>query len=58
MGVATKALACKLAKAAWHVMSGDVEYDSERVFGSRVKQQFSEVRREPAQGLDMKSHKN
>jgi transposase len=31
--LATKALACKLAKAAWHVMSGEVEYDAERVFG-------------------------
>jgi transposase len=31
--VATKALACKLAKAAWHVMSKDVGYDSQRVFG-------------------------
>ena len=31
--VATKALACKLAKAAWHVMSKDVNYDGERVFG-------------------------
>ena len=56
--VATKALACKLAKAAWHVMSGDVDYDTERVFGSKKKQQFQEVRREPVQGLDMKSHKN
>lgn len=31
--VATKALACKLAKAAWHVMSGQVDYDGSRVFG-------------------------
>lgn len=31
--VATKALACKLAKAAWHVMAGNVNYDAERVFG-------------------------
>jgi hypothetical protein len=31
--VATKALACKLAKAAWHVMSKDVDYDSQRIFG-------------------------
>jgi len=31
--LATKALACKLAKAAWHVMSGNVAYDAERVFG-------------------------
>ena len=31
--LATKALACKLAKAAWHVLSANVEYDAERVFG-------------------------
>ncbi len=31
--LATKALACKLAKAAWHVMSANVDYDGERVFG-------------------------
>src|SRR6266851_5396571 len=31
--LATKALACKLAKAAWHVMSQQTDYDSKRVFG-------------------------
>ena len=31
--VATKALACKLAKAAWHVMSKQCPYDAQRVFG-------------------------
>jgi transposase len=31
--IATKALACKLAKAAWHVMTAEVEYDPRRVFG-------------------------
>ncbi len=31
--IATKALACKLAKAAWHVMSAGVDYDAKRVFG-------------------------
>jgi transposase len=30
--VATKALACKLAKAAWHVMHDNVPYDPARVF--------------------------
>ncbi len=30
--VATKALACKLAKAAWHVMSQGGDYDPQRVF--------------------------
>jgi transposase len=30
--IATKALACKLAKAAWHVMSTRVKYDEKRMF--------------------------
>jgi transposase len=30
--VATKALACKLAKAAWHMMSHNTHYDSGRMF--------------------------
>jgi len=31
--IGTKALACKLAKAAWHVMNAGVDYDAKRVFG-------------------------
>jgi transposase len=31
--IATKALACKLAKAAWHVMAQEKDYDAQRVFG-------------------------
>jgi len=31
--VATKALACKLCKAAWHVWHDEVEYDPVRIFG-------------------------
>jgi len=31
--VATKALACKMAKAAWHVMLKKGRYDGQRVFG-------------------------
>lgn len=31
--LATKALACKLAKAAWHVMAQKTDYDGDRVFG-------------------------
>lgn len=38
--VATKALACKLAKAAWHVMSANVPYDAERVFGKAAESQI------------------
>ena len=30
--VATKALACKLAKAAWHMMSENTHYDVQRIF--------------------------
>jgi transposase len=30
--VATKALACKLAKAAWHMMSQNIDYDAGRMF--------------------------
>lgn len=30
--IATKALACKLAKAAWHVMARQVNYDAKRMF--------------------------
>lgn len=30
--VATKALACKLSKAAWHIMKKDQDYDPKRVF--------------------------
>jgi transposase len=32
--IATKALACKLAKAAWYVMAKDVAYDPARMFGA------------------------
>ncbi|MCA1838018.1 MAG: transposase, partial [Actinobacteria bacterium] len=30
--IATKALACKLTKAAWYIMSQEVEYDPKRMF--------------------------
>ena len=48
--IATKALACKLAKAAWHVMAEDVPYDAERVFGPGKKTDLGETGREPAKG--------
>ena len=35
--IATKALACKLAKAAWHLMAQGVDYDPKRVFGQPAK---------------------
>ena len=34
--VATKALACKLAKAAWHMMSQNTAYDAGRIFPGRA----------------------
>jgi transposase len=45
--VATKALACKLAKAAWHVMAHDVDYDPQRVFPTMNL----ESRCQPAKGV-------
>ena len=47
--IATKSLACKLAKAAWHVMVADVPYDATRVFGPG-KTDLGETSREPAKG--------
>jgi len=35
--VATKALACKLAKAAWHMMSQHTPYDAGRMFPGAKK---------------------
>ena len=35
--VATKALACKLAKAAWYLMVQASDYDPKRMFGHEVK---------------------
>jgi len=35
--VATKALACKLAKAAWYLMNEETGYDSKRMFGEAAK---------------------
>jgi len=34
--IATKALACKLAKAAWHVVAHEADYDGSRVFPRRA----------------------
>ncbi len=34
--VATKALACKLSKAAWHMMREKVAYDASRIFPKRA----------------------
>ena len=37
--IATKALACKLAKAAWHVMAKQTNYDATRMFPELASQQ-------------------
>jgi transposase len=51
--VATKALACKLAKAAWHMMSGNTPYDSGRMFPAARKQIWGE-RRQAIEGVGAK----
>jgi transposase len=56
--IATKALACKLAKAAWHVMAEGAPYDAERVFGPGKKQDLGETGREPAKGSGPQSQQN
>jgi transposase len=53
--IATKALACKLAKAAWHVMAEDVPYDATRVFGPG-KKDFGETGRESSGASGHPSH--
>jgi transposase len=37
--LATKALGCKLSKAAWHVMAKGTDYDPQRMFGPSAKSQ-------------------
>lgn len=56
--IATKALACKLAKAAWHVMAEDVPYDATRVFGPGKKTDSGQTGREPAKGSGHRSQQN
>jgi len=41
--LATKALACKLAKAAWYVMAQGVAYDAKRMFPELASQESNEV---------------
>ena len=37
--IATKALACKLAKAAWHIMAKQTDYDATRMFPELASKQ-------------------
>jgi hypothetical protein len=52
--IATKALGCKLAKAAWHVMSQQTDYDPKRMFPELAGQTNKDLesRPQPAKGLD------
>jgi transposase len=47
--IATKALACKLAKAAWHVMAARVDYDPQRVFPNQFGRAAASQRKGLAQ---------
>ena len=38
--IATKALACKLAKAAWYLMAEATDYDAQRMFGQPAKSEM------------------
>jgi transposase len=44
--VATKALACKLSKAAWHMMKHHVDYNEQRMFGALVAKRISVTKTE------------
>ena len=56
--IATKALACKLAKAAWHLMSEGSDYDAQRMCpgltGPPPKLEICENRGQPAKGVGEK----
>jgi transposase len=54
--VATKALACKLARAAWHMMRENAAYDPERIF-PRGGGQFGQSGAKPDAGVGP-SHKD
>jgi transposase len=43
--LATKALGCKLAKAAWHVMVKQTDYDAQRLFPERANRKKAEGRK-------------
>ncbi|MGZ4974783.1 MAG: hypothetical protein ACXWDN_18655, partial [Limisphaerales bacterium] len=49
--VATKALACKLAKAAWHMMTENTEYDAQRIFPGREQIDLRERLKSHGKGL-------
>jgi transposase len=49
--VATKALACKLAKAAWHRMSQNTHYDVKRIFPGVNKENLGRAEASQRKGL-------
>ena len=51
--VATKALACKLAKAAWHMMKNNTVYDSARIFPGK-EQPLGKAASKPGKGVGAK----
>jgi hypothetical protein len=59
--IATKALACKLAKAAWHILSKGTLYDGDRLFGTakagpcRARKPFGRASVSQTKGLNRKS---
>ena len=55
--LATKALACKLAKAAWHIMSKQTDYDASRMFPELASrnERIGESPRQPVKGLGTKA---
>lgn len=48
--IATKALACKLAKAAWHMIREQMDYDPERMVPGTVQKDLGS-HRQPGKGL-------
>lgn len=50
--IATKALACKLAKAAWYVMAKAVEYESGRMFPGLAEPKTEEISGEQASAVN------
>ena len=53
--IATKALACKLAKAAWYLMARGTDYQAERMFGAPAPEQQTEKKpKRPAKHKKMK----
>lgn len=55
--VATKALACKLAKAAWHMMTKNEAYNSAKIFGQGSSQKAEAEEESSKKGKEKKAVK-